>query len=64
MTTMSILVKNRIWILNFYILKALRPLNVGSIGFYFWDGNVIMLDAIIELHAMDETLFNDFLIGK
>ena len=69
MTTMSILVMICIWVLGFYILEALGVL-VGSLEIYcqivakLLCSCLILSNAIAKLHAMDEKIFNDFLIAK
>ena len=57
------------WVLGIYKLEDLGVL-MGSVEFaldilakLLWFC-LCFLDAIVELHAMDENLFNDFLIGK
>ena len=53
------------WVLGLYKLEVLGAL----IGFSLWIVAKLLcsclsvLDANIELHAMDEKMFNDFLLG-
>ena len=69
MCTMLILVRVCIWVLGFYKLKSLGAL-MSSLEFCSWIvakwlcSSFCLFDELDELHAMDEKIFNDFLIGK
>jgi hypothetical protein len=66
---MSTLVRVCIWVLGFFKLEAFGAL-VGSLELCSVDcGEIVMLlalfvDAIVNLHPMDEKMFNGVLIGK
>ena len=55
--------------MSFYKLKAHKAL-MGSLEFSLWIEVELLcyflclVDAIGELHAMDEKMFDDFLIGR
>ena len=69
MITMCILVMINTWVLGFYELEALGVL-IGYLEFslriaaHLLCSFLCFFDVIVELHAMDEILFNDFLIGS
>ena len=68
MTTMFILVRFCICVLSFYKLNALGTL-MAPLGFALQIVDKLicsclcLLDAIVDLHTMDERIFNAFLIG-
>ena len=64
MITMFILFGICIWVLGFINFKLLESSCVLSGLRLLLCSNLCLFDAIVELHAMDENLFNDFLIGK
>ena len=63
---MCVLVRVCIWILGFYKLEALGTL-MGFLKFSIWIvasllcSCLCLFDTIVELHAMDEEKFIDFL---
>jgi hypothetical protein len=60
MTTSSILVRVCIWILSAYKLEfSLSRVRLNHVLFCLF-----VFDAILELHAMDEKMFNDFFNEK
>lgn len=66
---MSTLVRVCIWVLGFFKLEAFGVL-VGSLELCSLDCDEIVMflalfvDAIVDLHPLDEKMFNDVLIGK
>jgi hypothetical protein len=70
MTILSILLGVCIWVLGSYKLEAHEAL-MGSREFCSMHYAYVivlsclcLLDTIVELHATDENMFNDFLIEK
>ena len=70
MTTMSIIVRVCIWVLGFHKSEAPGQL-IGCLCVLLSKfvakllcSSLCLFDAIVELHAMGETLFNDFLFGS
>ena len=68
MTSMSILVRVCTWVQAFYKHEALGAL-MGSLDFALHIvakllcSCLCLFDAIVDLHAKHEKMFNDYLIG-
>ena len=69
MTTLSVFVEVYIWVLGFYKVKAHGSWTPMSFAIWIVAKLLcslvfVSLDAIIKLHAMNERMFNGFLVGK